>query len=354
MQLYANFPSWISPYVVPFLPIRWYAVMYIVAFFIAYKLFRWQCKHGALHFMDSDDSFALFTCSIGGLILGARVFSCLFYEGSWYYWTHPWMMFWPFRGGKFIGLPGMSYHGGVIGAIIGGWLYTRFRGYDFLDVADHVIAGIPLGYTFGRLGNFINGELWGRVTTSPIGIVFPEAPSFPTYLPWVRDVAQKIGMDYTNLATINLPRHPSQLYEAFFEGIFLWVILWFIIRPLATKLGRTKKIGPGLVSGAYFIGYGLIRFFIEYFREPDSQLGFIIALGKETEPTALFKSFLNISLGQILCFVMVLVGIGLIIYSFNTDPVVYYRKEKNKKAVTNNKKNKEQKNARKNDSKRKS
>ena len=328
MQMYVDFPSWISPYVVPFLSVRWYAVMYIVAFSVAYALFRYQCRHGEMNSMSSDDSMTLFCYAIGFLIVGARVFSTLFYEGSWYYWTHPWMIFWPFRNGRFVGLPGMSYHGGVIGAVFGGWLFSKRHGYRLMDVADHVIAGIPLGYTFGRLGNFINGELWGRVTSSSIGMVFPDAPRFSTQLQWVQDVAQKAGMDISGVSMVNLPRHPSQLYEAFFEGIFLWLVLWFLIRPLAKKLSSTT--GPGIMSGSYFIGYGTVRFFLEYFREPDSQLGFIIALGKETEPTALFRSFLNISMGQILCFVMILAGIAMIIYAKKTEPVTYRKKNKGK------------------------
>lgn len=321
MHLYVGFPSWISPLVVPFLPVRWYALMYLVAFSIAYLLFRYQCRHGALNRMSADDSLTLFCYTIGFLILGARLFSTLFYDGSWYYWTHPWMIFWPFRNGQFIGLPGMSYHGGVVGAVFGCWLFARKHKYRFFDLSDHIIAGIPLGYTFGRIGNFINGELWGRVTTKSFGMVFPDAPSFSTDLEWVREVADTIGMPYTQGSLVNLPRHPSQLYEALFEGIVLWLVIWFIVRPIAGR--RSTKNGPGIISGAYFIGYGLVRFIIEYFREPDSQLGFIIALGKETEPTALFKSFLNISLGQIFCLLMILGGVAMIIYALKTPPVVY-------------------------------
>ncbi|MBQ7728874.1 MAG: prolipoprotein diacylglyceryl transferase, partial [Spirochaetales bacterium] len=260
MQMYVDFPSWISPYVVPFLPVRWYALMYIVAFTITYILFRYQCNHGELNRMSADDSLTLFCYGIGFLIIGARVFSTLFYDGTWYYWTHPWMIFWPFRNGRFIGLPGMSYHGGVVGCIFGGWLFARKYKYRLMDVADHVIAAIPLGYTFGRLGNFINGELWGRVTTHGIGMVFPDAPAFSTDIEWVRQVADKVGMSYTTGSFINLPRHPSQLYEALFEGVLLWLVLWFVIRPLAVR--RSSKNGPGIVSGAYFIGYGLARFVI--------------------------------------------------------------------------------------------
>ena len=279
--------------------------------------------------MDSDTSINLFCYTIGFLLLGARLFSTLIYDGSWYYWTHPWMIFWPFRNGKFIGLPGMSYHGGVVGAIFGGWLFGRKYKYKFLDLADTVIAGIPLGYTFGRIGNFINGELWGRVTGSSYGMIFPDAPSFSTTIDWVREIADKIGLSYEYGDMVNLPRHPSQLYEAFFEGIFLFLIIWFIVRPISNK--NREKHGPGMVTGAYFVGYGFVRFFLEYFREPDEQLGFIIKLGKETEPTALFKSFLNISMGQILCFLMIVAGIAFVIYARKSQPVIYKKNSKSKR-----------------------
>ena len=279
--------------------------------------------------MDSDTSINLFCYTIGFLLLGARLFSTLIYDGSWYYWTHPWMIFWPFRNGKFIGLPGMSYHGGVVGAIFGGWLFGRKYKYKFLDLADTVIAGIPLGYTFGRIGNFINGELWGRVTGSSYGMIFPDAPSFSTTIDWVREIADKIGLSYEYGDMVNLPRHPSQLYEAFFEGIFLFLIIWFIVRPISNK--NREKHGPGMVTGAYFVGYGFVRFFLEYFREPDEQLGFIIKLGKETEPTALFKSFLNISMGQILCFIMIVAGIAFMIYARKSQPVIYKKNSKSKR-----------------------
>lgn len=325
MQMYISYPNWISPRVFSFLPIRWYAVMYIVAFAICYVLFRHQCKKGALSGMNSDDSVTLFTYVIFGLILGARIFSTLFYDGSWYYWTHPWMIFWPFSNGRFVGLPGMSYHGGAIGAVIGAVLYCRRYKRNLLEICDTVIAGIPLGYTFGRLGNFINGELWGRVTTSSIGMVFPYAESFSTDIPWVQEVAAKVGMTYTPGSYINLPRHPSQLYEALAEGIILFFILWFVVKPISEK-NKTKH-GPGLVTGFYFIGYGVFRFIIEYLREPDSQIGFVIALGKETEPLALFKSFLNISMGQILCFLMVVAGALVVIYAKKSAPLAVVKKK---------------------------
>ncbi len=318
-MLYVDFPSWIKVTVVSFLPIRWYALMYLVAFSIAYVLFRQRCKAGALGYMDADTGSSLFIYTIVGLILGARIFSVLFYDGSTYYWTHPWMIFWPFRNGVFVGLPGMSYHGGVIGGVLGCLLFAKKYKYKFFDLADTIVAGLPLGYTFGRIGNFINGELWGRCTGTSYGMIFPNAPSFSTSIDWVRVACEKAGITYTEGSFVNLPRHPSQLYEAFFEGIFLFLILWFVLCPLAEK----KKFGRGFITGSYFAGYGLVRFIIEYFREPDSQLGFIIALGKETEPTALFKSVLNISLGQIFCFIMIVAGTLIALWGMRQEKTVF-------------------------------
>lgn len=305
MLFYVNFPTWIHAQVVPFLPIRWYGIMYIVAFGVTYILTRYQIKKKE-SVIKIEDVDILFPYAIIGLLIGARLFSTLLYENSWFYWTHPHLIFWPFRDGKFVGLPGMSYHGGLVGAVVGGLIFAKKYKYNFFDISDTLIAGIPLGYFFGRLGNFINGELWGRVSTKSFAMVFPDAPLFSTNYSWVREIANKINMSFDSSSYINLPRHPSQLYEAFGEGIFLFLIIWFVIRKLKNK-------HRGTVTGSYIIGYGVIRFFIEYFREPDSQLGFIINLGPKSETTAVFESFLNISMGQILCFLMIVSGIIILL-----------------------------------------
>ena len=172
---------------------------------------------------------------------------------------------------------------------------------------DAIAAAIPAGYTFGRLGNFLNGELYGRITTMPWGIVFPQAEKFSASLKWVQEFAAKIGMEISS-ATVNLPRHPSQLYEAFFEGVVLFGILWCI---------RKRKIWDGMISAAYVFAYGAFRFVIEYFREPDADLGFRI--GKDTaSPVYMNASLLNFSTGQILCFLMMLAAIifGAVAYVY--------------------------------------
>ena len=313
-MLYLQFPTWLSPEIIPGLPVRWYGLMYLFAFATAYILFRWQIKKEELDYSD-DDISNLFFWLILGLILGARILSTLVYDTSGIYWRKPWLIFWPFSNGQFVGLQGMSYHGGLLGAIIAGILVCRKYGWNIFTIADRLTAAIPLGYTFGRLGNFINGELYGRVTTSPLGIVFPYAERFPSRLEWVQKMAGEIGMDISGLATVNLPRHPSQLYEAFSEGILLWLILWFIVR-------RVKRF-DGAVSGMYLIGYGFFRFIIEYFREPDEGLDFPLQWGGES-PNYLMSSVLNFTTGQIFCFIMILTGVIILMISRR-----YSRKGKN-------------------------
>ena len=311
MHLFIDFPSWISPTVFPKLTIRWYAIMYLVAFAITYVVFKYvNKKEHTLSDMNADTIVDLFMYLIIGLIVGARVFATLIYEGNSYYWVHPWMIFWPFRNGHFVGLPGMSYHGGAIGAALGCFFFCRRYKYKFFKISDIILTGTPLGYTFGRLGNFINGELWGRCTGSSYGMVFPDAPYFSTRLAWVREACNKAGIKFTTGDLVNLPRHPSQLYEALFEGVVLFLVIWFIVKPFLKK--KDCPFGEGFITGFYFVFYGFVRFIIEYFREPDEQLGFIIALGKESEPTALFKSVFNISMGQILCVLTIAAGLFVI------------------------------------------
>ena len=175
MSLFINYPSWISPYVFEGLPIRWYAVMYIFAFATAYILFMRLLKEKENRDIKKETAEDMFIWAVVGLLIGARVASCLFYDDASYYITHPWMIFWPFRDGKFIGLPGMSYHGGVIGAIVAGLIYAHVKKLNFLRMSDLITAAIPFAYTWGRLGNFFNGELYGRVTVSKIGMIFPYA-----------------------------------------------------------------------------------------------------------------------------------------------------------------------------------
>ena len=297
MLLSIPFPSWLNPEVIPGLPVRWYGIMYVFAFATAFILYRRQIKERNFP-MSEDDLSSMFTWGILALIVGARIFSTLIYEPEGVYLKKPWLIFWPFQNGRFTGLQGMSYHGGAFAFILSVVIYAKVKKYNFREICDMFSASIPLGYTFGRLGNFTNAELYGRATASPIGMIFPHAAPLPASEPWVREIAEKAGIAIKG-ALVNLPRHPSQLYEAFFEGIVLWAIIWFF---------RSRKPFKGFLIGLYLIGYGFFRFIIEYFREPDADLGYRIEFVKNTLPTAYVHPLLSFSTGQILCFLMILFG----------------------------------------------
>jgi phosphatidylglycerol---prolipoprotein diacylglyceryl transferase len=295
---YIAFPSWIRPEVIPSLPVRWYGVMYLVAFLVSYLLFMRQMKRSSLP-VNRDAVLDMFFWAIVGLLVGARLFAVTIYDSTGYYMQHPLQIIWPFSrvNGKLrlTGIAGMSFHGGVVGATIAILTFLKVKKLDVWEWGDMLVAGIPLGYTFGRLGNFINGELYGRITTAPWGMVFPHAETFSGKETWVQDFAAAVGMT-ASTGQVNLPRHPSQLYEAFFEGIVLWLILWFIVRK--------HKPYKGFVVCWFMIGYSVIRFFLEYLRQPDRGIGpggwgYPIILQPLSNYNAQFNWF-NFTTGQIL------------------------------------------------------
>jgi phosphatidylglycerol:prolipoprotein diacylglycerol transferase len=310
MLLSIGFPSWLKPEIIPGLPIRWYGLMYIVAFAVAFVVYRRQVRERRFP-MTEDELSGLFFWGIIALVLGARIFSTIVYESEDIYIRAPWLVFWPFRNGVFTGFQGMSYHGGVIGGLIAILVYSHKKKFDYRETGDMFAASIPLGYTFGRLGNFINGELYGRITASPLGMIFAtkDAPLRGAILPSdvnfeaIRNGAERLGL--TGLSgpggALSFPRHPSQLYEAFFEGVFLWAVIWFF---------RNRKPFKGFLISLYLMGYGLVRFFIEYFREPDADLGYRIQLVKNDLPPELAHPLLCFSTGQIFCFIMIVAGIA--------------------------------------------
>jgi phosphatidylglycerol:prolipoprotein diacylglycerol transferase len=211
----------------------------------------------------------------------------------------------------------MSYHGGVIGGILSILIYSKVKKWDYREIGDMYAASIPLGFTFGRLGNFINGELYGRITAGPFGIIFPHGGIHPSdkHFAAIRDGAEQLGL--TAIAgpggVLNYPRHPSQLYEMIFEGIVLWAIIWFF---------RNRKPFKGFLITLYLSGYGLFRFVIEYFREPDADLGYRIDFARTNIPPALGHPLLSFSTGQILCFWMIVLGlVWAFIASRMKDPV---------------------------------
>ena len=308
MFLYINYPSWIKPEIFPGVPflgfLRWYGLMYVFAFATAFLVLKKVAKEGSLdtptYKITEDDLFSFISTGIVFLLIGARVFSTLIYDTSGLYWKKPWLIFWPFDSNMhFTGFAGMSYHGGFVGGLLGMIIWCKRHKQPILKWIDAMVCAIPLGYTFGRLGNFLNGELYGRITTMPWGVVFPDAEKFSSSLPWVKEIAAKIGMNISNMSLVNLPRHPSQLYEAFFEGIVLWAIIW---------LCRKHKKFDGTLACIYTGGYGIFRFIIEYFREPDADIGYRIAKDSSA-PIYTNTSLLNFSTGQILCFLMILTAI---------------------------------------------
>ncbi|AGT42644.1 prolipoprotein diacylglyceryl transferase [Treponema pedis] len=311
MILAIKYPQWLKPEIIPGFPLlRWYGLMYLFAFMTAYFLYRYQVKKGefekysgSVKTMSREDVIDVFFWGIAGLLLGARIFGTLVYNYEEYL-PRPWLIFWPFMedaSGKwvFTGFQGISYHGGFIGGFLGVLLWAKKNKFNFAAVADLMAVSIPLGYTFGRFGNFANGELYGRITTSGIGMIFPQVPESDKFFlgeEWVRAFAEKAGIAVQEGASIiNLPRHPSQLYEAFFEGIVLWAILWFL---------RKKKPFNGFLVCVYTLGYGLFRFFIEYFRQPDANMGYKISASGSTN-IYIYESWKNISTGQIFCFIMI-------------------------------------------------
>jgi phosphatidylglycerol:prolipoprotein diacylglycerol transferase len=265
MEFWKHIPAHIDPSFITIgsFEIRYYGLMYLVAFFVTYRLILYRIKDEGFAYTKEtiQDTFVWL---IAGLLIGARLGYILIYNFA-YYRSHPLMIVFPFDvtdGFRYVGISGMSYHGGAIGVVIAALLFCRRRGIAFWKFADLFAAALPLGYTFGRIGNFLNGELYGRATTVPWGMYFPTD------------------------ATYRL-RHPSQLYEALFEGILLFIVLWSI---------RKRGSFDGFLLSLYLIGYGGVRFVIEFFRDPDPQLGFILG---------------GITMGQLLCLAMIVLGLGI-------------------------------------------
>lgn len=266
MSWWQHIPESINPNIIDigFFQVRYYSLMYVIAFAATYWLVLYRIKKQKYDF-SRETLQEYFLWAILGVMIGGRLGYVLFYNFP-YFWEHPLEIISPFHlsneGVVYTGISGMSYHGGLIGVVLMTLLFCQKNKIKVLKLTDLLSPAFPLGYTFGRIGNFINGELYGKATSVPWGMYFP--------------------LDQTHQL-----RHPSQLYEAFFEGIFLFIILWRL---------KERKLFDGFLSCLYLIGYGFVRFFIEFVREPDSQLGFI------------FGPF---SMGQILCVCMILAGIAI-------------------------------------------
>jgi phosphatidylglycerol:prolipoprotein diacylglycerol transferase len=233
------FPN-IDPVAIPLGPfsIKWYGLAYVAGLVLGWLYIRrllaqthlWAGSNPPFARQTSDD---LFIYVAAGVLLGGRLGHVLFYQPA-HYFSHPLDIFVIWRGG-------MAFHGGLVGSIIAIILFSRRFKVDPWSALDVCAAAVPIGLFFGRLANFINAELWGRPTTVPWAMVFPVKEAGP------------------------IERHPSQLYEAFFEGLVLFAVLWWLTHR-AQALQR-----PGVVAGTFLLGYGLARFFCEFFREPEPQ-----------------------------------------------------------------------------------
>ncbi len=246
--------------------VRWYGLMYLVAFALLFLLGRARIRAASPSvppkFGQRDLEDLLFWGAIG-TVLGGRLGYVLFYKPA-HFLSHPLEIFMVWQGG-------MAFHGGLIGVIAAMALFARRRGWRFLQISDFVAPLVPLGLAAGRMGNFINGELWGRPTTVPWGMVFPQAGD-------------------------GIARHPSQLYQFAGEGILLFLVLW---------LYSSRPRAMGAISGLFLAGYGVMRFLAEFAREPDAFLG-LLGLG--------------LSMGQWLSLPMIALGLALLAFSRRAAP----------------------------------
>ena len=239
------------------LHVRWYGMMYVLGFFATIMLVKYQIKK--FGFKEFEKDFEnLNLVLIISLVLGGRLGYVLFYNFS-YYLQHPAQILATWQGG-------MSFHGGFLGLILGAVIFCRKKGLDFWRVADMYAVTIPIGLGLGRLGNFINAELYGRVTNVAWGMIFPGGGP--------------------------LPRHPSQLYEAFLEGVVLFCILWI----LKDKQKPPHSWAHGSMLAIFLILYGIFRIIVEFFREPDAHIGFLAG---------------GMTMGQLLSSLMIVGGIVL-------------------------------------------
>jgi phosphatidylglycerol:prolipoprotein diacylglycerol transferase len=241
------------------LHIRWYGIMYVVGFVLAWWLARLRSQKPNSQWTQVQ-IIDLICYAAVGVIIGGRLGSMLFYNLPEFL-ANPLTLF-------KIWQPGMSFHGGFIGVLCALWIYSKRLKKSFTEIADFTVPLVPLGLAAGRIGNFINGELWGRVTDMPWGMVYPHVD--------------------------NLPRHPSQIYEFFLEGILLFIIIWVY---------SAKSRPPFAVASMFLLCYGVFRTIAECFRQPDAELGFI--------------AFNWLSMGQLLSIPMVIAGVLGLYYTYS-------------------------------------
>ncbi len=238
--------------------VRWYGVMYVLGFIASYFLIQKQERSKQIGLVGTAAQDLVFYLAIG-VIAGGRLGYILFYEYNdlMAYIKNPLEIIATWHGG-------MSFHGGLIGCVLAGWIFSRRKKMPFAALADSTIVTCPVGLGLGRLGNFINGELLGRPSNVPWAMIFPAGGP--------------------------VPRHPTQLYEAFAEGLLLFIVMWSL---------RKKHFKDGMMVAFFLLFYGILRFIIEFFKEPDPQIGFLLTY---------------FTMGQILCMGMIAAGVVLIFY----------------------------------------
>ena len=243
------------------LKVHWYGLMYVFGLLALWFFGARRAKQSESGWTPNQVGDLVFYGALG-VILGGRLGYMLFYNLP-HYLAHPLDVFKVWQGG-------MSFHGGLLGVLLGMLFFARKNGKTFFGVTDFIAPWVPIGLGLGRLGNFINHELWGKVTDVPWGMVFREAGP--------------------------LPRHPSQLYQGALEGVALFVILWLYTR---------KPRPTASVSGLFLVGYGVFRFLVEFVREPDPQLGYL--------------AWNWLTMGQVLSLPMILAGIGLMVWAYKSE-----------------------------------
>ena len=258
--------------------VHWYGIMYLLAFLGAWALGESRRKQGRLPVSAEGFSDLSFYVMLG-VILGGRVGYMLFYTPPVWMLHDPLQLFRVWEGG-------MSFHGGLLGVLAAGWWWSRRNGIHFFDTVDFVAPLVPIGLGLGRLGNFIGGELWGRHTDAPWGVIFPRA------LDQLGKSRDELYQMYLAGQLNSEARHPSQLYEFTLEGVVLFGVLWFYSRKPRPRYA---------VSGLFALLYGLFRFGVEFVREPDVQLGFV--------------AFDWLTMGQILSLPLIAIGVVLLLMS---------------------------------------
>ncbi|MEC7875212.1 MAG: prolipoprotein diacylglyceryl transferase [Pseudomonadota bacterium] len=246
-----------------FVSIHWYGISYVVGILVAWFLLRYRARHFQLS-LDNEQIADLVFFAMLGIIVGGRLGSVIFYNFT-YYLAHPVEIFYIHKGG-------MSFHGGLIGIIFSVWFFSYKNNTSFFKITDFIAPVIPIGLGCGRIGNFINGELWGSPSNLPWAMIFPDP------------------------AAGGISRHPSQLYEAFFEGLVLFIILWWF-----SRIQRPVKA----TSGLFLIFYGIFRFLVEFVRMPDQHIGYI--------------AFNWLTMGQLLTIPMIILGTIFLIMAYRVD-----------------------------------